>query len=70
MAPPHVLLRSLALLPGILVMTHTATADAQAPAATTRAAEPIRYTVSFPAPHTHYAEVTAIVPPRAGPRSS
>jgi predicted metalloprotease with PDZ domain len=24
--------------------------------------EPIRYTLSFPAPHTHYAEVTAMVP--------
>ena len=24
--------------------------------------EPIRYTLSFPAPHTHYVEVTAVVP--------
>ena len=26
------------------------------------AVEPIRYTLSFPAPHTHYVEVRAIVP--------
>ena len=33
-----------------------------APAAFAQASEPIRYTLSFPAPHTHYAEVTATVP--------
>src|SRR5688572_1244267 len=32
------------------------------PAAPRSAAEPIQYTVSFPAPHTHYAEITAVVP--------
>jgi predicted metalloprotease with PDZ domain len=32
------------------------------PAAARNAAEPIQYTVSFPAPHTHYAEITAVVP--------
>jgi hypothetical protein len=32
-------------------------------------AEPIRYILSFPAPQTHYAEVTASVP-RTGSRSS
>ena len=38
-------------------MTQVASAGAQAPAA-----EPIRYTLSFPAPHTHYVEVSAAVP--------
>jgi len=37
-------------------MTHAAAAGAQA------APEPIRYTLSFPAPQTHYVEVTATVP--------
>ena len=36
--------------------------SAQQPAAAARTADPIRYTVSFPAPHTHYMEVTASVP--------
>ena len=31
-------------------------------AASRNAAEPIQYTVAFPAPHTHYAEITAVVP--------
>ena len=47
----------------ILLMTRTVSADAQAPVAgTPQAADPIRYTVSFPAPHTHYMDVSAIVP--------
>ena len=37
-------------------MTHAAAAGAQT------APEPIRYTLSFPAPQTHYVEVTATVP--------
>jgi predicted metalloprotease with PDZ domain len=37
-------------------MTHAASAGAQT------TAEPIRYTVSFPAPQTHYIEVSASVP--------
>jgi predicted metalloprotease with PDZ domain len=37
-------------------MMHAATASAQS------APEPIRYTLSFPAPQTHYVEVTASVP--------
>jgi predicted metalloprotease with PDZ domain len=41
---------------GLLLMTHVALAAAQTPA------EPIRYTVSFPAPQTHYVEVSAVVP--------
>jgi predicted metalloprotease with PDZ domain len=36
-------------------MIHSDSADAQTPA-------PLRYTVSFPAPHTHYVEVSAEVP--------
>jgi predicted metalloprotease with PDZ domain len=38
------------------LMTHAAAAHAQT------APEPIRYTLSFPAPQTHYVEVTATVP--------
>jgi predicted metalloprotease with PDZ domain len=42
-------------------MTLPLPADAQVrPEATT--AEPVRYTLSFPAPHTHYVEVEALVP--------
>ncbi len=44
------------VLTGLLLMTDVALATAQTPA------EPIRYTVSFPAPQTHYVEVTASVP--------
>src|ERR1044071_4888990 len=40
----------------LILMMHAATAGAQT------APEPIRYTLSFPAPHTHYVEVTATVP--------
>jgi predicted metalloprotease with PDZ domain len=46
---------SCVLLAATLLMTDAPAAFAQAP-------EPIRYTLSFPAPHTHYAEVTATVP--------
>src|SRR5688572_25440409 len=45
----------------IVLMTQTVSADAQTTAAA-RGLDPIRYTVSFPAPHTHYMEVSAIVP--------
>jgi predicted metalloprotease with PDZ domain len=44
------------LLAAALLMTYADSASAQS------AAEPIRYTVSFPAPQTHYVEVTAVVP--------
>ncbi len=51
------------LFAACVVMTQTLPADAQtAVAAAARAAEPIRYTVSFPEPHTHYMEVTATAP--------
>ena len=40
----------------LFLMMHAATASAQS------APEPIRYTLSFPAPQTHYVEVTASVP--------
>jgi predicted metalloprotease with PDZ domain len=47
----------------VLVMTHSLSADAQPiAAASSQASAPIRYTVSFPAPHTHYMEITANVP--------
>jgi predicted metalloprotease with PDZ domain len=45
-------------------------AAAGAPAAraqTPAAAQPIRYTLSFPAPHTHYVEVSAAVPTEGRP---
>jgi predicted metalloprotease with PDZ domain len=44
------------LLVAVLVMTHATSAPAQT------TAEPIRYTLSFPAPQTHYVEVSAEVP--------
>src|ERR1051325_9557813 len=47
---------TLTLLAAALLMTYADSAAAQT------AAEPIRYTLSFPAPHTHYAEVTVLVP--------
>jgi len=40
----------------VFLMMHAAAAHAQS------APEPIRYTLSFPAPQTHYVEVTATVP--------
>jgi predicted metalloprotease with PDZ domain len=43
-------------------MTHPIPADAQARAAAATAAEPIRYTLSFPNPDTHYVEVAAVFP--------
>jgi predicted metalloprotease with PDZ domain len=47
----------------ILLMTQTLSADAQTTAAgSARATDPIRYTVSFPAPHTHYMDVSAVFP--------
>src|SRR3954467_11483981 len=52
------------LLVALILMTHAAAAGAQTPS-TSRGAgapEPIRYTISFPAPQTHYVDVTANVP--------
>ena len=43
------------------LMTLPAPLDAQAPTPG-RAADPIRYTLSFPAPQTHYVEVAALIP--------
>ena len=54
---------SLVLLPALLLMTSPLPVDAQIPtAASLRSADAIRYTVSFPAPQTHYVEITAAVP--------
>src|SRR6266542_1925660 len=50
------------VLAATLLMTQPASVAAQKPAASTPIAEPIRYSVSFPVPHTHYVEVTATVP--------
>src|SRR6185295_14937751 len=49
------------LVAAALLMTHPETAAAQS------AAEPLRYTLSFPAPQTHYMEVTATVPTERRP---
>jgi predicted metalloprotease with PDZ domain len=49
------------VIASVCVMTFPASVDAQAPTGAP-AAEPIRYTLSFPAPHTHYVHVSAIVP--------
>ena len=57
MAPKWLCLPFLA----IVLMTQTVSADAQTTAAQ-RGLDPIRYTVSFPAPQTHYMEVSAVVP--------
>jgi predicted metalloprotease with PDZ domain len=54
-------------LAAILAMTHTVVADAQTAGALAAAAA-IRYTVSFPAPHTHYVEVSAAVPTGGRPQ--
>jgi predicted metalloprotease with PDZ domain len=46
-----------------LVFVHVApSAMAQPARDASRAPEAIRYTISFPAPHTHYMEVSAVVP--------
>ena len=55
--------RLLLRLTVILLMTQSLSVDAQSlPSGAQQSAEPIRYTVSFPEPHTHYMEVSAIVP--------
>ena len=46
----------ISLVTGLVVMTSTAK--------TAEPAEPIRYTLRFPTPHTHYVEVEARVPVR------
>src|SRR5688572_32647474 len=53
--------RKPALLPFLFFMQITLSAAAQT------APEPIRYTLAFPAPHTHYFEVTAVVPTDSRP---
>ena len=50
----HMVARLLGLLAAVLAMTATALAQT--------VPEPIRYTLSFPEPHTHYIEVAAVVP--------
>src|SRR5262245_24859747 len=50
----------LCFLSAIALMTHAAAASQAR--ASQAAADPIRYTLSFPAPQTHYVEVAASVP--------
>ena len=57
----HMVARFRTLLAALFVMQTAVTAGAQT------AADPIRYTVSFPAPHTHYIEVSASVPAGGAP---
>ena len=38
------------------------------PGAAQTAPDPVRYTVRFPEPHTHYVEVTAVVPTDGRPQ--
>src|SRR5919106_6516574 len=53
----------LLLLIAFALMTQSLPVDAQAVAAgVQRDTNAITYTVSFPAPHTHYMEVSAVVP--------
>ncbi|MGE3277516.1 MAG: M61 family metallopeptidase [Vicinamibacterales bacterium] len=52
---------SLAVCALLMAMTHAGSVGAQAP-------EPIRYTLRFPAPHTHYVEVEATYPTGGRPQ--
>ena len=52
--------RILAVLSGVLFAAAAATPNAAA-----QGLEPIRYTLTFPAPQTHYVEVEARRPDRA-----
>ncbi len=51
-------IRSLGLTPVLLLLAQLAVVSAQPVAAP----EPLRYTLSFPAPHTHYVDVEVTVP--------
>jgi predicted metalloprotease with PDZ domain len=55
---------------GLSAITLLMTLPIAAPAQSTgkAGAEPIRYTLSFPAPHTHYVEITASVPTGGRPQ--
>ena len=52
---------SLLVLTAVAALPDSAAAQAVSAASRT-ATESIQYTVAFPAPHTHYAEITAVVP--------
>ena len=54
--------RLLGVAAAVVVMLNAVPATAQP------TPEPIRYTVTFPAPHTHYIAVTAVVPTGGQPR--
>jgi predicted metalloprotease with PDZ domain len=57
--------RRVSFLLAILLMPHTAPAAAQTTPAPQRTGEPLRYTVSFPEPHTHYMDISVVVPTSA-----
>src|SRR5512142_2725242 len=57
------------LFTAIVLMTYPASAPAQTTRSSTpAAAEPIRYTVSFPEPQTHYVDVDVAVPTGGRPQ--
>lgn len=58
----HMVARIPGLLLATLVMSFASPVAAQTAQASQNAAEPIRYALSFPEPHTHYVEVAATVP--------
>ena len=62
---PNMAARILVLLLTLASVPSAVPALAQMTAA---AAQPIRYTVSFPAPQTHYVEVSAVVPTDGRPQ--
>jgi predicted metalloprotease with PDZ domain len=57
----HPMVARISTLLLVVFVMHTAF-PAAAQTASDPASDPIRYTVSFPEPHTHYVEVTAVVP--------
>src|SRR5688500_4312999 len=60
--------RDFLLFAAMLLMTHPVAANAQTVAAAPAGVEAIRYAVSFPAPQTHYLEVSATVPTARRPQ--
>jgi len=64
MAAKHVL----PLIGAIFLMTHTVVVNAQTAPSGPSATDAIRYAVSFPAPQTHYVEVSAAVPTSGRPQ--
>ena len=63
------MLRTLHALTALLLLMTLIPASAQQPATpTASAADPIRYTLRFPTPQTHYVEVEAVYPTAGKPQ--